>query len=1023
MKNLIQHPAFGVAKQPASFLLLAIFAVLGAGHARAQTTITLAATNLFGGAGDQRATAVNIAGGALYFSGVTTANSSDGLVARYALPMANNAAPVWSAAWPGLPGGDDFEGVAVSTEGVYVAGSSYARTTDNVGGKENKGITVKFPLTGATGGGFGGAIWDHQTPASGAFGYGGGEGLWASLVTVESGTTFIYVTGSGQVNGANGGRFFVSKLDVNGSGVWTRDDSASMVNNAYSNGRGLAALNGNIYVSGYNGDSGGKGYLRKYDPNGTLLWSRAITTGSYIGATALGTAIFAVGQVGSGASANFLVDKWDEAGNLVWSQQYDRNNAEDLLNAVVAFGGRIYAVGSTRGLTAGGADAALLEIDPVTGNLLSTTLFGGTQDDIANGIATDGTDLYVVGETKSFLAGGNTAGQNDAFVLRYTVAQATSITLSPANPVIVPGSNQQFTATGGFSDSSSRPLTNTSSAAWQTAASIPQASYGLGGAFVGGKFYAISGFATTRVGVYDPSNNTWTTAAPLPQLLQYYGITVLDGKIYVAGGDTGGGGDRATLYQYDPALSSWATLAPMPAGPRYGVRAATLNGLIYVVGGYNIGSSSYLNRVEIYNPTNNAWTTGTPLPGPRYVQMMGAINGKIYVAGGNNVSGPLNDGIVFDPANNTWTPIASPLVSGYNSAVLGGKLYAVSIGPTERQLQAYDPVANTWTTNLAWMPTGRHDVGVAADETAQRLFVVGGWNGSYSSALEIFRPGVPEVAWSSSNSAVATISASGVATALAGGSSTITATSASLTGSTLLTVGSIPQISLDPQNQTVPLGSNAIFSVTATGAAPLSYQWQVNGGDLLSATSSSLSIASCQSSNTGNYRVIVSNSGGSVTSAVALLTVILPPAITNQPTSQGISANGTVTFNVGSAGTAPFTAQWMFNGTNLPGATGLSLTLTNASLAQAGTYSALVSNGAGNATSIVAVLTVTDLRMYAGISIAGAVGRTYNVDARNDLNGNWLNLTNIVLPSSPYFFIDMNSPQYPRRFYRAVLLP
>ena len=61
--------------------------------------------------------------------------------------------------------------------------------------------------------------------------------------------------------------------------------------------------------------------------------------------------------------------------------------------------------------------------------------------------------------------------------------------------------------------------------------------------------------------------------------------------------------------------------------------------------------------------------------------------------------------------------------------------------------------------------------------------------------------------------------------------------------------------------------------------------------------------------------------------------------------------------------------------------------------------------------------------MYAGINIAGAVGRTYSVDAQNDLNSNWLNLTNLVLPTSPYFFIDMNSPQYPRRFYRAVLLP
>src|SRR5205814_9191228 len=117
--------------------------------------------------------------------------------------------------------------------------------------------------------------------------------------------------------------------------------------------------------------------------------------------------------------------------------------------------------------------------------------------------------------------------------------------------------------------------------------------------------------------------------------------------------------------------------------------------------------------------------------------------------------------------------------------------------------------------------------------------------------------------------------------------------------------------------RTVPFGSNAMFSVTATSADPLNYQWQFNGGNLLSANNSTLTIASCQSSNAGNYRVIVSNSGGSVTSAVATLTVGLPPTITNQPASQGISANGTVTFNLGASGTGHFTCQWLFNDTNM----------------------------------------------------------------------------------------------------------
>jgi len=942
MKTLIHHRISIRTKTPPLFLFVMLATGIFAGIAPAQTTLTLVATNLFGGAGDQRATAASIANGALYFSGVTAANSGDGLAVSYTLPMTNNAAPAWSAAWPGLAGSDEFNGIFVSTSGVYVAGSSYNRTTDTVGGKENKGITVKFPLNGATGGGFAGATWDHQTPAApGAFTYGGSEDLWASLLTVESSSTYAYVTGSGQQNGANGGRLFISKLDASGTILWTRDDSASMINNAYSIGRGLVALNGNIYVAGFNSDSGNKAYLRKYDSNGNVIWSRTTTTGQYLGVTTLGSSIFAVGEVGSGVTGNFLIDKWDEAGNLIWSQQYDRNNAEDLLNAVVSLNGRIFAAGYTRGGTAGGADAVLLEIDPINGNLLTTKLFGGAQDDFANGIATDGTDLYVVGETRSFVAGGNTAGQNDAFVLRYVVATLNSVAISPINPSIGVTSNRQFTATGTFSDSSSRPLTNVSAAAatWQTGAPIPTPTYGLGGAFVGGKFYAVSGFANTRVGVYDPANNTWSTVASLPQLLQYFGITVLDGKIYVAGGDTGGSGDRATLYRFDPALNTWTNLAPMPAGARYGLRAAALNGKIYAVGGYSISAASYLTRVEVYDPANNTWATGTALPSARYAPMIGAINGKLYVAGGGDAGGSMTNGLVFNPASNIWTSIAAPIVAGYESVVLGGKLYGVAVGSSQTLLQMYDPVANNWSTNFPAAFTTRHDIGTAADEASGKIFAVGGYNGGYISALETISLGAPEVIWSSGSPAVAGINGTGLATGLALGTSTITATASFASTNTLLSVVGPPSISMQPTNATAGGGGTVTLSVTASG-------------------------------------------GG-------------------------------------------LTYQWFFNGTNaISGANGSTLTLSNLNASAAGAYSVVVSNAVSSVTSSSAILSLLDLNMFAGLTIAGEVGGTYQIDYRNDLNNtNWFNITNLVLPSSPYLFIDTASPQHALRFYRAVFVP
>src|SRR5439155_13421866 len=65
-----------------------------------------------------------------------------------------------------------------------------------------------------------------------------------------------------------------------------------------------------------------------------------------------------------------------------------------------------------------------------------------------------------------------------------------------------------------------------------------------------------------------------------------------------------------------------------------------------------------------------------------------------------------------------------------------------------------------------------------------------------------------------------------------------------------------------------------------------------------------------------------------------------------------------------------------------------------------------------------------DLQMYAGISIQGTIGGSYNVQYTQPLNStNWLSLTNIILPSSPYLFVDTTGTNRAKRFYRAVGVP
>jgi hypothetical protein len=95
-----------------------------------------------------------------------------------------------------------------------------------------------------------------------------------------------------------------------------------------------------------------------------------------------------------------------------------------------------------------------------------------------------------------------------------------------------------------------------------------------------------------------------------------------------------------------------------------------------------------------------------------------------------------------------------------------------------------------------------------------------------------------------------------------------------------LTVLEPPLITTQPANQTVFQGSNVTFTVTATGAMPLSYQWYFNEQSLLAgATNASLVLANVSSTNAGNYLVMVSNPAGSVISSNATLAIIVKPMI------------------------------------------------------------------------------------------------------------------------------------------------
>jgi hypothetical protein len=189
--------------------------------------------------------------------------------------------------------------------------------------------------------------------------------------------------------------------------------------------------------------------------------------------------------------------------------------------------------------------------------------------------------------------------------------------------------------------------------------------------------------------------------------------------------------------------------------------------------------------------------------------------------------------------------------------------------------------------------------------------------------------------------------------------------------SPVITVSEAPAILSQPLGQSILLGSNVTFAATAAGDATLSYQWYLNGvpladgGRVNGSTTTNLSITSVQTSDVGSYQLVVTNNSGSVTSAVASLTVLVPAFITVQPTNQTVILGSNATFNASAGGTAPFGYLWYSNGVPLAnsgrfsGVTSTSLAITGVQAIDSGTgFQLVVTNNYGSATSAVATLTV-----------------------------------------------------------------
>lgn len=192
------------------------------------------------------------------------------------------------------------------------------------------------------------------------------------------------------------------------------------------------------------------------------------------------------------------------------------------------------------------------------------------------------------------------------------------------------------------------------------------------------------------------------------------------------------------------------------------------------------------------------------------------------------------------------------------------------------------------------------------------------------------------------------------------------------TDAVALTVTSAPVISTQPAALVQCTGSNAVFTVAATGTPSPTYQWKKGttnltnvAGQISGATSATLTLSAIDSNDAGTYSCIVTNACKSITSDEVTLTLNAAPVITTQPVAITQCSGTTASFTVAATGTPAATYQWRKGDTNLSniagqvsGATSATLTLSAIDSADAANYSCVVTNVCTSVTSSVVALTV-----------------------------------------------------------------
>ena len=129
------------------------------------------------------------------------------------------------------------------------------------------------------------------------------------------------------------------------------------------------------------------------------------------------------GNINAGNSDLFVV-KYNSSGDKQWTKQLGTSSQDQTFGVATYSSGNVYVVGATEGgmdgnTSAGGWDLFVVKYNS-SGTKQWTKQFGTSEDEFANGVATDSSgNVYVTGITQGGLDGNTNAGLRDVFLIKY----------------------------------------------------------------------------------------------------------------------------------------------------------------------------------------------------------------------------------------------------------------------------------------------------------------------------------------------------------------------------------------------------------------------------------------------------------------------------------------------------------------------------------------------------------------------------------------------------------------------------